>query len=167
MENSILIIERIILETLEGKSLRLNEIEENVGFSQSLLKSVLNHLINKGMLLYKDGFYEINWKNKGFWLPVVTNKEGAKAEIKELFSSLVNQIEKKDNNNTLKVQKVWLTKEEKTQLTYKLKEIDNFILSVKEKRKVRPQKELTKERQVIFYGRSEYSKLVNELLRAS
>lgn len=167
MENSILVIERIVLEALDGKSLNLKELKKHTGFTEALLKAILHNMIERGLILKRKELFEINWECKERWLPVVTNKEGMKAEVMELFSSLLSEIYKKSENANLKIQKIWLDKDEIERLKYKFEDIERFIQGVKEKRKVQPVKEFTCERQVVFFGRGCYEDLMNNIIRAS
>lgn len=167
MDKSLLVIERIVLETLEGRSLVLEDLKKHTGFSDSLLKAVLHNLIDKGMISKRSNTFEINWNQKDQWLPLVTNKDGMRAEIMELFSSLLNEIHRKNDKANLKIQKIWLDKKEEEILKLKFDEIENFVQGIKEKRRKKPVKEITCERQVLFYGKGCYEDLVNNILRAS
>ena len=170
MKKSLLIIERIVIEALEKKGLYLSEISEQTGLGDGLLKAVLGSLIEQGVLHYnkkEKGLYQLNWANKESWLPMLQNKESIKAEIKELFSSLVNNTFLDQGRGNLKVKKVWLEPLEREELERKLLEIDQFIDSVNNRRKLRPVKELTKGKQVLFYGHSAYEELVDGVLKVS
>ncbi len=167
MKKTVLIIERIVIESLESKGRHLKELEEYTGLENSLLKAVLHKLIEQGVLTYKSGVYELNWLQKDQWLPMVKDREGMKVEIKELFSSLVNLIFNKEGNAMLKVKKVWLEPQEQDELSRRLKEIDHFLESIRNRRTIKPVKELTKGKQVLFYGVSSYEDLVDGLLKAS
>ncbi|MAF77610.1 MAG: hypothetical protein CME60_05555 [Halobacteriovoraceae bacterium] len=167
MEKSLLIIERIVVESLFKKSLDFEKLKVQTSLSESLLQAVLGQLIQKGILVFKNYEYELNWEHKSLWLPIVTDKEGAKAEIKELFSSLVNQIYEKEEGAKLKVQKIYLNQREKEELERKLADIDSFIQGVRNQRKVFPVKENISKQQVVFYGHCEYRSLVDEILKVS
>jgi len=164
MDNTLLIIERIVIEALNKKALNFEKIQEQTSLSESLLQAVLGQLIQKGVLLYSRFEYELNWNQKDQWLPLVTDKAGAKAEIKELFASLVNGIYENQSAGKLKVQKIYLNQREKDELDRKLSDIDSFIQGVRNQRKVYPVKENISKQQVIFYGNSEYRNLVDDIL---
>jgi hypothetical protein len=167
MKKTLLIIERIVIEALENKELFLREVREQTGLDESLLKAVLGSLIEQGILSYNKGLYELDWKNKERWLSRLQNKESMKAEIKELFSSLVNNHFLGGGKSSLKVKKVWLEPLEREELERRLLEIDQFIDSIRNRRKVRPVKEVTKGKQVLFYGHSAYKELVDGVLKVS
>lgn len=167
MEKSLLVIERIVLEALEGRSLSLEDLKTHSGLKENLLKAILHNLIDKGMISKRGKVFEINWNLKAQWLPMVTNKEGMKAEIMELFSSLLTEINENNQKANLKIQKIWLDKEEEIRLKRKFDDIESFIQGIKEKRKTQPVKELTCERQVLFYGKGCYEDLVHNIIKAS
>lgn len=167
MKKTLLIIERIVIEALEGKSLYLQEIGEHTGLSDGLLKAVLDGLIKQGIISYRKGLYELDWSNKENWLPQLQNKESMKVEIKELFNSLVNNIFLNQGKGSLKVKKVWLEPLEQEELQRRLFEIDQFLESIRNRRKLKPVKEVTKGKQVLFYGHSAYEELVDGLLKVS
>jgi Trp operon repressor len=166
MEKSLLIVERIVLESLEKGTLSLEEIQNQSGLSTPLLKAVLFGLINRGVVRYGENHYNLNWGDRQKWLPLVKSREGMKAEIKELFSSLVNIKYEEEEECTLKVQKVWLSPDEKEDLDRRLKDIDFFLENIKEKRKTQPVRENISKRQVLFYGASSYDSLVQTILKA-
>jgi hypothetical protein len=147
--------------------LNLSEIKVQSGLSLPLLKAILFGLINRGVVSYSENQYQLNWKERERWMPLVKSREGMKAEIKELFSSLVNTKYEEKKNCTLKVQKIWLKPEEKEDLDRRLKDIDFFLESIKEKRRTRPVSENVAKRQVLFYGASTYDSLVQTILKAS
>lgn len=167
MRKTILVIERIVIESLESKGRRLDELEEHTGLENGLLKAVLFKLIEQGVLTYQGGIYELNWSQKKDWLPLVKDQEGMKAEIKELFSSLVNLIFKKEGNALLRVKKVWLEPQEQDELSRRLKEIDLLLENIRNRRTVKPVKEVTKGKKVLFYGVCGYEDLVDGVLKAS
>jgi len=165
MNKSIIIVERIVLESLEKKPLVLSEIKEQTRLNDPLLKAILSQLIERGLVSYKRGMYSVEWNNSEVWKKLASDKESIKVEIKELFSSLVNAIFEKEKNSTLRVQKIWLEPREKEELQRRLKDIDSFIESIKGKRCLAPVSEKTCGKQVLFYGASTYSTLVDGLLK--
>ena len=167
MEQSLLVIERIALEALEGRTLNLDDLKSHTGLSHSILTAVLHNLIERGIVTKRRDYFEINWELKAQWLPLVTDKEGVKAEILELFSSLLNEIQRKSGSAHLRIQKIWLDKNEIDKLKIKFQEIEDFIKNVKERRKKKQIKEMTCDRQVLFYGSGCYDDLVKNILKAS
>ena len=165
MNQTLLVIERIVLESLELRERNIDDLVEQTGLVKPLLKSILFHLIERGIILYKDSCYQLNLTTKKEWLPIVKNEYGIKTEIKELFSSLVNQSFKDLSKSSLKMKKIWLGPSEHHALQQKLKDIDYFLENIQEKRKTKPVKEKTCEQKVIFYGSCEYEKLLQDMIK--
>jgi DNA-binding IscR family transcriptional regulator len=167
--SGVLIIERIVLESLEKKSKNLEEIHEDTKLDTNLIKSILSHLINKGIVsMISGGQFELNKKNQKNWIKEINNKKAVSFELKELFSSLVNNYFKEEVKQTaqLKMKKVYLTKSEKDALDQKFKEIDQFLAQIANERQRLPRKEVTAEKQVLIWGHSPYKALVDEQLEA-
>lgn len=167
MKNGLLIIERIIIESLSKKDRNIQEIVLDTNIDHSLLLNILPNLLMKNMISYKHGSYFIN-KEKCFeWLSKVNKGENVKEEVKELFISLVNQYFEKDKEKNqavapqLKVQKMWLTRDEEIILRSHMAGLDGFFKGVKASRRVKPVHEKTSEQRVVIWGLSQYSDLIN------
>jgi hypothetical protein len=165
MSSTLLVVERVVLESLEKRELLVEELKSQTGFSSSLLSGVLHLLINRGIVKKNNELYGINWERKGDWLNIVQNKDGVKAELRELFSVMVNQ--ERSRENILKVQKVWLEPSEKQELERKWKEIESYLANLKEKRKRKPIAEKTIGKQVLVFGVSPYESLVDGILKSA
>ena len=167
MKKTLLVIERIVLESLEARPRKLSELGEQTGLHEGLLKAVLHQLIDRGIVTYQHLSYELNWANKNHWLPIVKDQHGVKAEIKELFSSLVNRSFESSEKPAFKMKKVWLEPREQEEFERKLKDIDFFLESIQAKRKTKPVREYTHGKKVIFYGACAYKDLVDDMIQAS
>jgi hypothetical protein len=66
----------------------------------------------------------------------------------------------------LKIQKVWLTRDEEVILRSHMATLESFFTGVKASRRVKPQKEKTSEQRVVIWGFSQYSDLVDGVLKA-
>lgn len=164
----LLLVERMVLESVANKERTLQEIADDTSLSINLLKNILASLIQRGILNFKAGCYQLGHANKSSWLAVINKKENIKEELSELFSSFVNQsfseLEKKSEG--LRIKKVWMTRDEQRQLEIQLKSLQHFLDSIKESRKRNPQLDgKTSELKVIFWGQSSYKDLVEESLR--
>lgn len=172
MKDGLLIIERIIVESLSKKERNLQEIIMDTGLEHSLLLSVLPNLIMKNMVRYTRGIYSLEKENCFQWLSEVNQVDHVKEEAKELFVSLVNQYFSKSNERKsypepqLKIQKVWLTKDEEVILRSHLAGLENFFSMVRASRKVKPEREKTCDQRVVIWGMSQYSDLVEGVLEA-
>jgi hypothetical protein len=163
---SLLIIDRLILESLQKRERTLNELEGDTGLNIGLLMNLLNHLIMKNIVLYKKGVYSLNLENKSSWIPLLKNKDNLKDEVKEIFSSMVNLHFREDKGEQIKLKKIWLTRDEKKMVESKFNEIESFFNQILESRKKLPRKENTCEKEIFVWGVTPYSEVVNNLLDA-
>lgn len=172
MKDGLLIIERIIIESLSKKERNLQEIINDTNLDHALLLNVLPILLMKNMIRYTRGTYSIEKENCFQWLNEINKSDYVKEEAKELFISLVNQyfrkdVEKKPAIDTqLKIQKVWLTRDEELVLRSHMASLDGFFTGVKASRRVKPEREKTCEQRVVIWGLSQYSDLVDGVLKA-
>jgi hypothetical protein len=172
MKNGLLIIERIIIESLSKKERNLQEIIIDTNLDHSLLLNVLPNLLMKNMIRYTRGTYSIEKENCFVWLNEVNRTDHIKEEAKELFISLVNQYFKNDLEKLpaikpqLKIQKVWLTRDEDLILRSHMHGLDGFFTGVKASRRLKPEREKTCEQRVVIWGLSQYSDLVDGVLEA-
>ena len=172
MKDGLLIIERIVIESLSKKERNLEELMLDTGLEHSLLLNILPNLLMNNMIIYQRGIYSIE-KEKCFqWLSEINSKDHVKEEAKELFISLVNQYFKKENapvksfEPQLKIQKMWLTPEEDKILRSHMTSLDQFFIGLKNSRLKRPVREKTCDQRVVFWGISQYSDLVEGVLKA-
>ena len=91
MNDGLLIIERIIVESLSKKERNLQEIIIDTNLEHSLLLNILPNLIMKNIVRYNRGIYSLDKENCFQWLNEVNKDDHVKEEAKELFISLVNQ----------------------------------------------------------------------------
>jgi len=172
MNDGLLMIERIVIESLSKKEKNIQEIEIDTNLSHGLLLNILPNLLMRNMIRYKNGQYALDKEHCFEWLSSVNKKENIKEEAKEIFTSLVNQYFQKDSTTTpqtgpqLKIQKMWLTRDEEIILKSHMATLEGFFNGVKEARKYHPQKEKTCEQRVVIWGFSQYSDLVDGVLKA-
>ncbi|MBY0414929.1 MAG: hypothetical protein K2Q18_12230 [Bdellovibrionales bacterium] len=172
MNDGLLMIERIVIESLYKKEKNIQEIEIDTNLGHGLLQNILPNLLMRNMVRYRGGVYSIDKEHCFDWLKQVNKKENVKEEAKEMFTSLVNQYFKKDNTvegqngPQLKIQKMWLTRDEELILKSHMNALEGFFNGVKESRKYRPQKEKTCEQRVVIWGSTHYSDLVEGVLQA-
>ena len=172
MKDGLLIIERIIIESLSKKERNLQEIINDTSLEHSLLLNILPNLLMKNMIRYTRGIYSLEKENCFLWLKEINKNDYIKEEAKELFISLVNQYFRADickkpaMETQLKIQKVWLTSDEEMVLRSHMASLDGFFTGVKASRRVKPEREKTSEQRVVIWGLSQYSDLVDGVLEA-
>jgi len=168
MKDGLLLVERIIIESLAKKEKNVFELEIDTNLDQALLLNILPNLLMKNLVRYQRGIYSIDKEKSLLWLDTINERENIKEEVKELFTSLVNEYFKDDlkKSSELKVQKIWLTRDEELILKGHLNTLESFFSSVRESRKSRPQKEKTAEQKVVVWGLSNYQDIVQGVLEA-
>jgi len=169
MNTGLLILERMIIESLSKKEKNIMELIHDTNLDQRILLNLLPSMILKKYLNYNRGQYSLNKENALLWKDTINSKENVKEEVKELFSTLVNQYFKEEipeqgGHQQLKVQKVNLTKDELTTLKSHLLSIENFISDVRRRRLSKPTGEKTFEQKVLIMGYAPYDDLTRELL---
>lgn len=172
MKEGLLMVERIVIESLSKKEKNIQEIEIDTNLSHGLLLNILPNLLMRNMVRYRNGIYSIDKDHCFEWLSEVNKKENIKEEAREIFTSLVNQYFKKEttlgaqNGPQLRIQKMWLTRDEEMILKSHLATLEGFFNGIKEARKHHPQREKTSEQRVVIWGLSHYSDLIEGVLQA-
>jgi hypothetical protein len=170
MKDGLLILERIIIESISKKEKNIQELVIDTNLEQAILLNILPNLLMKNILKYNRGSYSIEKETSMQWLKGINRQDNVKEEAKELFTSLVNQYFKQDNTtlvpklSSLKIQKVWLTQDEEKVLNMHMLSLENFFQTVKSSRKANPIREKTFEQKVVIWGASQYSSLVHGVL---
>lgn len=168
--DGLLVVERMIVESLEKKGRSFYEIHEDTGINLGALTKLLDRLINRGILLYKKGFYWLNRDPESTWIKEINRTENLKDEVSEVMHSLIDvRFEKSDKNKSdqkdyLKLQKIWLTKEEERLLQAQLKSIELFISNIREMRKKESVVEKTSEKSIVFWGKAAYRDVISPVL---
>jgi hypothetical protein len=172
MKDGLLILERIVIESISKKEKNIQELSLDTNLEHSILLNILPNLLMKNILRYNRGSYSIDKETSLKWLSGINKDDNLKDEAKELFTSLVNQYFKKDiemqnqKKALLKIQKVWLTKDEEIVFNAHMINLENFFQNIKKSRKSQPVREKTHEQKVVFWGASQYSDLVHGVLEA-
>ncbi len=172
MSDGLLMIERIVIESLSKKEKNIQEIEIDTRLSHGLLLNIMPNLLMRNMIRYKNGIYALDKEHTFEWLKVINKTEHIKEEAREIFTSLVNQYFKTETqkegpqSSQFKIQKMWLTKEEEMILNSHLSTLEGFFQGVKEARKYQPQREKTCEQRVVVWGMTDYSNLIDGVLKA-
>ena len=168
MKNGLLMIERLVIESLSKKAKNLKELEIDTNLSHALLLNLIPNLLMNNLVTYSKGIYSIDKENCFAWLSEVNQTDNLKEEAREIFNSLVNQyfareVQKKAE---LKIQKVFLTADEEKVLRSHVINLENFFKGIKEARRSKPVNEKTCEQRVVVWGLTNYSDLVTGFLHA-
>lgn len=172
MKDGLLILERIVVESISKKEKNIQELSIDTNLEHAVLLNILPNLLMKNILRYQRGHYSIDKEASLQWRKGINKDDNVREEAKELFTSLVNQYFKKEieasvkKASLLKIQKVWLTKDEETLLNVHLINLENFFLVIKNSRKMHPVREKTCEQKVVIWGAAQYSTLMHGALGA-
>ncbi len=172
MKNGLLVIERMVLESLSKKNRNLEELANDTGLDHGLLKNILPAFLMNNLVNYQRGIYKLNNDEmRKERIKSYNAKENIKEEVKELFTSMVNKYFREDLQNRknkigVKVKKVWLTPQEEKIFNSYLINLESFIQSIEQQRKLKPQKEKLCEKKVVIWGYSDYSSIADGSLCA-
>ncbi|OFZ22541.1 MAG: hypothetical protein A2202_03015 [Bdellovibrionales bacterium RIFOXYA1_FULL_36_14] len=170
MRDGILVIERMVLESLFKKEKNLVEMERDTGLDSGILKNILSNFMMDNLIKYQKGVYSLNKNEIMGKLKKINDKKQIKEEVCELFTSMINEyfkkIEQDQKNVDIKVRKIWLTpSEEKIFNTY-LINLETFMKNIEQDRKIHPKNEKLKEKKVFIWGATDYSTIANGCLQA-
>ena len=168
MKDGLMLVERIVIESISRKEKNIYELVNDTNLDQEILLNIIPNLLMRNLINYHRGIYSIDKESSMKWLETINQKNNIKEEVKELFTSLVNEyfVQNKITSSQLKVQKVWLTSDEEMILKSHLATIESFFREVKNDRKINPIREKTFEQKVLIWGFSNYSDLVHGVLKA-
>ncbi|MCO4794699.1 MAG: hypothetical protein KC493_13355 [Bacteriovoracaceae bacterium] len=167
MKDGLLLVERIILESLSTGEKSLEELIKDTGLRKNLLLSLISNLYQDHIILREGNTYLLNEENKKNWLPKVNSKESVRGEIKELFLTMVNNhFEDLEYRSCgLKMKKIHVNKRDEKILQAHFKNLHDFVENL-EKYPDKKAKSPTYEKKVIFWGQSDYGSLIETSLVA-
>ena len=160
----VIIIERIVLESLQKGPSDFLKIQEDTGLNYKVLIGVLATLLKRKIIKRNKWQYQLNKELEQEWRQQINDEQALKIELQEMFSALVNQHYNEESLNkktALKVKKVWLTRKETKALHEKIRELNQFIDDITRVRKFYPEAEKTKEQLVLICGTTTYDSLIN------
>ena len=97
MKNGLLVIERMVLESLSKKNRNLEELANDTGLDHGLLKNILPAFLMNNLVNYQRGIYKLNNDEmRKERIKSYNAKENIKEEVKELFTSMVNKYFRED-----------------------------------------------------------------------
>jgi CRISPR/Cas system-associated protein Csx1 len=171
MKDGLMLIERIVIESIAKKEKNIYELSIDTNLNQPLLLNILPELLMKNLIKYHRGIYSIDLQQSLMWKNTINKKINLKEEVKELFASIVNDyfnesISQNEKNSELKIQKVWLDKNEELILKNHLNSLDNFLKTIKQNHEKKSMKPKTFEQKILIWGVSNYSQLIDGILTA-
>lgn len=161
---SLLMVERMILESLIKDDKNLSQLAQDTGLKSELLSNVLANLINDNMVTFNGHRYGLNQKQAATFMKNYQSSRDQLEELKELFVTMINSSF--EGKGKIKLQKVFLTKQEEAILGSYFINLEAFIKSIKEGRKMNSVAESTGEQHVFIWGEAKYKDLALESLFA-
>jgi hypothetical protein len=157
------IVERVIIESLVCKEQTFEEIIEDTGLPGHVVSNVLPEMLIEQLVNYKKGKYILGNREK-----IQEASKNIKSEIKDVMVNLVDDyFAKKENQTTLKLQKICMNVSEERVFKSHLETLEKFIKQVKMNRKLDDLKKSVKNNTVVFWGHSEYGSVVDQALSAA
>lgn len=166
MKSGVLVIERLVMESLEKKQKNILELVDDTGLKKKWIVPVLYGLKGRGILKEANEVFEIDYESKVRWLPVVNKREFLKSEVSEIFRSIINQkfSGESGTEGLLNLKKIWLTNEEEKVFKALFSNLEQFVDNVQGQRRLKPQKERIGEQKVILWAYSSYQNLIENLI---
>ena len=161
----LLTVERMVLESINKGKNEIKIISEDTSLGEMFVRTILSNLKDYNLIKYQKGKYSLTEKVEN--LREFNKPQNVKHEVKDLFSSLVDNYYSSEGAPTLKMQKVWLTDFEYKVLNSYLINMEAFIKSVRKDRLLHPEEEVLAEQRIIFWGTDTYSNLINSTLNAA
>ncbi|MBF0360049.1 MAG: hypothetical protein HQK49_03520 [Oligoflexia bacterium] len=186
MEENLLIVERVILESLTRRSKDIVELVIDTGLSRVLLEKILDKFCLNGLITKNEyNVFELNNKRASKMLAHYNSTLNKREEIKELLSVFVDSVVHENGNENardiknmqqqhqrseyafaeMKIKKLWMTPEENFYYQTMLNKIDLFFKEVSLKQQSRSEQAKISEQQVIFFGHSHYDNLIHTFLK--
>lgn len=159
----VLLIERMILESLVKQTKRLAELSDDTGIHENILKILLQEMINKGWILVDKGIYCLRDPENTDWVNEINRSENLELEVKELVESMVSLHFKEckgEHRGLLRVQKLELTRDEEILLNSHLKNLEIFFKNIRDSRKKKPIIGQTRKQKIVIWGAGVYEDLV-------
>lgn len=157
----LLMLERIVIESIaKGESL-LEGIQRDTGLDYSLVVSICAKLLKRGLIDYKRGIYSVS-RNEICWRSVNRN-ESLKNEIKEVSENIIDVFFQDKAKNKLKLQKVYINEKDEKILNSLLHSVESFLLDLRNSQRGKDIK--TKNQKVMMWGYGSYSDLIENTLK--
>ena len=167
MKDGLLLVERMILESLQSGPRTSEELVKDTGLKKNLLMSLLSNLFNDYIVVQKGHLFDLNYENKKDWVHRVNSKESVKGEVKELFLSMINQHfeELEYKSCGLKMKKIYVSERDEKILHAHFNNLQEFVDNL-EKYPTETKDAPIHAKKVIFWGQSDYGALIENSLIA-
>lgn len=150
-------LERIVLESINKKSLNYDEILYQTGLHANVCFNIIQALVIRGILKIENSSYYISENISPLMMEDMNGIHAKHAESLEMIEAVVEGKE----NRTFRFQKVAMDERDEKIFLAMLSNLDSFLADAH--RKAEKQTPF-KERKVVFWGVGEVQNLMNQLI---
>lgn len=177
----LLLIERLVMESLSRGEKDIKAIAEDTNLKEEVVENILKNLHQNQLIKpTSKGNYGLDFKSLSTEVHNINSPACVNWEVKELLIALANsyfltpphrhKISYQGmslnyySSPILRVKKVWLTKDEDIIYNSLLNRLDFLFREVSSSQKKRAKEKKSAEQKIIFWGHSQYDKLVDTIL---
>lgn len=168
----LLLIERLVLESIALKGKNLFELSDDTGISPILLQTILEALLKSELITFqqKNQKYSLNSKEMHKLLPTLNQNKNRDEEVKEIIENLLKVKDRNGKNKSaLKILNVWLSPQEEIEYSILMNKIETLTSTAIEKMKTHLSKgnliEMpSKNKKFILLGHTTFEDIVNVYL---
>lgn len=159
-----LLLERIIVESIKKEGSFITDITVDTKLDHSLVLILLTRLQKKGLIQKNHGRYSIVSSNSS-WQREHEDSQLC-GELQELTEKMVTNYFHTKKKETLKLQKVYMTKSEEKIFDSLLDSLESFIKGLQKEQAGKILKDTLSEKKVIFWAYTDYKNLIGQTLRS-
>jgi hypothetical protein len=164
MQNDLLLVERMVLESIMRAPKNYFELSDDTGLSSFLIKNLTDNFIMRGYIILFQGRFALNRNHTQIKeLFSSSDVERLPVAVKELFVGLINHYFEKDHPGvTFRLQKVEMTESEEIMLNNLFMRINCLVGEIKAKKSKRSLP--LKNHKVLFWGSGNYRQIVDSTI---
>lgn len=161
MFNGLTIFERIIIESLEKREKKFEDLHNDTCLQKTILANSLNYLLAKTIIVVNKDTYGLNMKYKHLWQADINSPINVELELQEILESLLKLALKHQGKDHLKIKKVTVGESDRIILKAMLRNVEAFINNLGKKKQTRLEK--TSDQQIVVWGLATYNELLKEI----
>ncbi len=157
MNNSLTIIDRLIIETIQKKTFTLEELQINTKLQRSILESSLFELITKELVINTHQGYTLAENIENDLALNFNTIDSLHNELTDITQTCIrNRLE--NDQKTFQLKKVYMNSSEEKIFRGLLYNLNSFLDSLDSKNKK------TSSKKIIFWGEDSYENICNSIL---
>ncbi len=167
MKTELLVVERMVLESILTKERNYFEICDDTGLYPVIVKNLLDSFILKGHVIYQNGRFSINKHHPNIVALIKSKDQNISDSLKDMFVGFINSYFKKEHPDlTLKFQKLQMSEEEAALFDTLFLRMNNLVDEIKKKKRNTQTKIPLKSHRIIFWGSGNYQSFVQGTIPA-